>query len=73
MRTITFEVPAEAMADFAEKLMELELTNSIVGKNDDGEFEIEVEYDRSESDDVDELEEYLDELKAVEYPEGNDD
>ena len=63
MRTVTFEVPAEVMADFAEKLIELELTNSIVGKNDDGEFEFEVEYDRSESEDVDELEEFLEDLK----------
>ena len=63
MRKISFEVPFEVMGDFTEKLTDLELENSIVGKTEDDEIEVEVYYDKSESKQVDELEEYLDELK----------
>ena len=63
MRKISFEVPSEVMGDFTEKLTDLELENSIVGKTENDEIEVEVYYDKSESKQVDELEEYLDELK----------
>jgi hypothetical protein len=62
MRRIIFEVPQEVIGDFTEKLTELELENSIVGKTENGKIEIEVSYEKSESDQVDELEEYLGEL-----------
>lgn len=62
MRHVTFEVPAEVIGDFTEKLTEFELENAIVGKNEDGEILIEVLYDKSESEEIDALEEYLEEL-----------
>jgi hypothetical protein len=62
MRKVNFEVPSEVIGDFTEKLTELELENSIVGKTEDDEIEIEVTYDKSESKQVDELETYLEEL-----------
>jgi hypothetical protein len=64
MRKVSFEVPSEVIGDFTEKLTELELENSIVGKTQDDEIEVEVYYEKSESKLVDELEEYLDELKG---------
>lgn len=62
MRTAQFEVPAEIMADFSEKLNELELQNSIEGKTEDGDILVEVYYSRDEAGAVDELEEYLESL-----------
>ena len=62
MRKVSFEVPAEVIVDFSEKLTELELENSIVGKTQDDGIEIEVQYEKDESKQVDELEEYLEEL-----------
>ena len=44
MRKVNFEVPSEVIGDFTEKLTELELENSIVGKTEDDEIEIEVTY-----------------------------
>jgi hypothetical protein len=62
MRKITFEVPSEVIGDFTEKMTDLELENSIVGKTDDDEILVEVLYDKSEITEVDELEEYLSSL-----------
>jgi hypothetical protein len=62
MRTIEFEVPAEVMTDFTEKLTDLELENTIKGTNEDGEIIVMVSYEKRESQVVDELEEYLEEL-----------
>ena len=62
MRKASFEVPAEVIGDFTEKMTELELSNSITGKTEDDEIEIEVLYEKEESEQVDELEEYLAEL-----------
>lgn len=63
MRKATFEVPSEVIGDFTEKMTELELDNSIVGRTADDEIEVEVIYEKNESDQVDELEAYLEELK----------
>jgi hypothetical protein len=62
MRKASFEVPAEVIGDFTEKMTELELSNSITGKTEDDEIEIEVLYEKEEAKQVDELEEYLVEL-----------
>jgi hypothetical protein len=62
MRKASFEVPAEVIGDFIEKMTELELRNTILGKNEDDEIEVEVHYDKEEASDVDELESYLEEL-----------
>jgi predicted CopG family antitoxin len=63
MRKAIFEVPSEVIGEFTEKLTDLELENSIVGKNDEEEIEIEVLYEKDESKQVDELEAFLEELK----------
>ncbi len=73
MRKMSFEVPQEVIGDFTEKLIELELENSIVGKTEDEEIEIEVSYEKSESKLVDELEEFLEELKEDLEDEQDDD
>lgn len=62
MRTAQFEVPAQVMADFSEKLNDLQLENSIEGKTEDGDILVEVYYSKEEADEVDELEDYLDTL-----------
>ncbi len=62
MRHVTLEVPSEAIGEFTEKMIELELENSIFGKNDDDEIEIEVHYEKNESKQVDELESFLETL-----------
>lgn len=64
MRKASFEVPAEVIGDFSEKMTELGLDNSILGRNDHDEIEIEVCYEKDESEQVDELEEYLGEFIA---------
>ena len=63
MRKIEFEVPAEVFGDFAEKLAETNLDNRVLGKNEDDEIEIEVHYEKSEVRLIDELEDYVEELK----------
>ncbi len=60
MKTRTFEVPAEKMAEFAEIIGEHELDNDIQGVNDVDEIIIEVNYDTSERLAVFELTELLD-------------
>lgn len=62
MRKVVFEVPSEVIGQFTEKMVELELENSIVGKTEDDEIEVEVLYEKDEVQEVDELEEYLEEL-----------
>jgi hypothetical protein len=65
MRKITFEVAPEIIGDFTEKLTKMELENSIVGKTEDEEIEIEVYYEKAEASQIDELESYLEELKEL--------
>ncbi len=65
MRRITFEVAPEIIGDFTEKLTEMELENSIVGKTEDEEIEIEVYYEKGEAKQIDELENYLEELREL--------
>jgi hypothetical protein len=62
MRKAKFEVPSEVIGEFTEKMVELELENSIVGKTEDDEIEVEVLYEKNEADKVDELEEFLENL-----------
>jgi len=64
MRKAILEVPSEHIGDFTEKLVETGLENSIIGKTENDEIEIEVLYDKDEEDSVDELEEFLSELKG---------
>lgn len=62
MRKVEFEVPAEVFGDFAEKLTKLELDNRVLGRNEDDEIEIEVNYNKDEAGLIDELEDFLEEL-----------
>lgn len=62
MRKAKFEVPTEVIGEFTEKMVELELENSIIGKTEDDEIEVEVLYEKNEAQAVDELEEFLEEL-----------
>jgi hypothetical protein len=63
MRKAEFEVPSEVMAEFAGELAERGLDNTVTGKSEDGEILVEVIYEKEESDSVDELEAFLDELR----------
>jgi hypothetical protein len=62
MRKIELFIPTEVLAEFSEELVKRNLTNSISGTTDDGEIVIEIEYNKSETDDVDALEELLEKL-----------
>ena len=62
MRRITLDVPSEVLGEFTEKMLELELENSIVGRTEEDEIEIEVLYEKEEAKKVDELEEHLEKL-----------
>ncbi len=62
MRRAHFEVPEGAMCEFARELASRQLNNTIVGVNPDEEVVIQVDYDRNETEAIDELEEVLDGL-----------
>jgi hypothetical protein len=64
MRKITFEVSTKIITEFSTKLIDLNLINEIIGVTGDDEIEIEIQYEKSESDQVDELEEYFEELNS---------
>ena len=72
MRTASFEVPAEVIGDFTDKLTELELENSIVGRTQDDEIEVLVNYEKEDSQKIDELEAYLEELTEDLYNDDED-
>ena len=62
MRTVKVEVPVDVMLEFAEKLSSTDFEHQITGTTEDDEVEIEIFYEKHESDAIDELEEYLQEL-----------
>ena len=64
MRKVEFNVPTEVITEFAEELTNRDVSNSIIGTTEDDEIIIEVEYEKSESDAVDELEAILEKLCA---------
>jgi hypothetical protein len=63
MRKAEFNVPSEVMTEFAYELVERGLDNSITGTTKVGEIVIDVDYEKSESEDVDALEEILAKLR----------
>ena len=63
MRKAEFSVPSEVMTEFAYELVDRGLDNSITGTTKDGEIVIDVDYEKSESEDVDALEEVLAKLR----------
>lgn len=58
-RIAVFEVPTEVIGQFIEKLTELDLENSIVGKTGNEDIEINVRYEKNQYQQVDELETLL--------------
>ena len=73
MRKAEFEVPQEAMTEFADELASRNLNNTVTGTTEDGEIIIEVEYDKDESDNVDELEDILEKIRIEAEEESEDD
>lgn len=69
MRKVELEVPTEVFGDFTEKLAETGLDNRVTGRTEDDEIEIEVYYEKEDSEVIDELEEYLDGLVQGLYEE----
>lgn len=63
MRKAEFIVPQHSAVEFADAMLERELKSSITGTTQDEELVIEVEYEKNETDQVDELEEILDKLR----------
>jgi len=63
MRKLEFIVPAEVIDDFVEKMIDHQLNNQITGINSDGEIIIEITYERDDEESVNELEDYLDDIK----------
>lgn len=63
MRKAEFAVPSELMTEFADKLASHNLNNTITGTNDECEVLVEVEYERGQHEDIDELEEYINDLR----------
>ena len=64
MRKVEFNVSPEIIAAFVEELTDRELSNSLIGVTEEGEIIIEVEYLKTESAEVDELEAIFDKLSA---------
>jgi hypothetical protein len=62
MRKAEFAVPAEVMVEFTEKMTDLELDNTLNGVTEDDEIIVEVNYEKDESNEIDQLEEYLQKL-----------
>lgn len=74
MRKAEFKVPSEVMTEFAHELVDRGLDNSITGTTKNGEIVIDVDYEKSESEDVDALEEILTKLREeLENEEEEDD
>ncbi|MBU0487983.1 MAG: hypothetical protein KKD31_08550 [Bacteroidetes bacterium] len=62
MRKIEFEVPEHLLADFAAEIADRNLANTITGTTSDKKIVIEIEFEREESDLIDELEDFFEEL-----------
>ena len=62
MRKAEFMVPAELMPKFTEELVSTKLDNQLTGVTEDDDIVIEVEYEQKETETVDELEEFLNDL-----------
>ncbi|HEX7413659.1 MAG TPA: hypothetical protein VF411_06390 [Bacteroidia bacterium] len=73
MRKVEFNVHPEIIVEFVEELTNRELSNSLIGTTEEGEITIEVEYLKTESAGVDELEEILEKLSAQIEEEEEDD
>jgi|GEM_PF-657218 len=74
MRKAEFDVPHEAMTEFADAMTNRNLNNTITGTTEEGEIIIEVEYEKDEIEEVDELEAILEKIiEELEEEETEDD
>lgn len=64
MRNAEFNVHPDVIVEFVEELTSRNLSNSLTGTTEYGEIIIEVEYDKTEGNEVDELEEILEKLSS---------
>lgn len=61
-RKAEFFVPTEVIVEFTEEMLNRKLSNSITALSEDYDLIIEVEYDKEQTEDVDELESVLERL-----------
>ncbi|MHB8259995.1 MAG: hypothetical protein ACYDCN_05120 [Bacteroidia bacterium] len=64
MRKVEFNVHPEIIVEFVEELTNRELSNSLIGTTEEGEIIIEVEYLKTESAEVNELDDIFEKLSA---------
>lgn len=69
MRTKEFEVPVEVIKDFAELIEEHELSNEILGLNEDGDLRIEISYEKDDREALMNLMELIDDFYEEETEE----
>ncbi|MFN3343105.1 MAG: hypothetical protein ACK40M_10435 [Flavobacteriales bacterium] len=73
-RKAEFFVPTEVAGEFAQELVQKNLSNTITGTTEDDELVIEVEYERDGTKEVDELENILEKLiEQIEEEEEDED
>lgn len=65
MRTREFNIPTGILADVADKIVEHDLVNEILGSTEDGEIIVEISYEKNQRESVFDIQEiiedYLDE------------
>jgi len=69
MRSVIFNVPKRGIKQVASFIGENEIKNSIDGLNDDSEIILSVDYEKDESETIDELEALIDSFYAPEEEE----
>jgi hypothetical protein len=62
MRSAEFNVHPEIIVEFVDELASRDLNNSIVGTTDEGEVIIKIEYEKNETEEIDDLEKILENL-----------
>lgn len=64
--TTEFTVPTDSIVEFSDILAENELTNEIIGTTEDNEIIVQVEFNKSDFDAVEQLEELVGESQENE-------
>ncbi len=63
MRKAEFLIPSQVMVEFTDEMANRDLEGTVSGTTDEDEIILEVEYEKDESEGVDELEEILEKLR----------